>query len=236
MQIFLDIVLILVAYLIGSAPQVAAIARMRRVELSGDYHMSLWCKAGKVIGIAGVLLEFVRGAVPVLAGKALGFDLTIVSVAGIVVVCGQMWPVFHRFDGEKGNTVLVGMAPALAYQPMMAAVIPIAIGAFVRTGSRLLQRSAGKKQTPVIGGSYSRSLPLGMLAGFLTLPIASYFMHQPPVITGAFAVLFVLIALRRLTAGLSVDLKASRDFKRIILGRLFLDRGITAYRTEKTAL
>jgi glycerol-3-phosphate acyltransferase PlsY len=231
MNVFFDVVLVLGSYLIGSAPQLSALARLRRVELSGDYHMSLFQKAGIYIFSLGVILEFIKGAIPVLVGKWLGFDLYIVSIAGIAVVCGQMWPVFHRFDGEKGNTTLVGMAPALAYQPMMFAVIPIAIGAGIRTASRLFRRSGQNKNTPLVGGPFSRSLPLGMLIGFLALPIASWLQNQPPEVTWAFSIAFVLIMVRRLTAGLSRDLKAGAGIKRIVLGRLFLDRGVTPFRT-----
>ncbi len=231
MNIYLDVALILGAYILGSAPQLSGLARLRRVKLSGDYHMSLFQKAGIYFFGLGVILEFIKGAVPVLVGKWLGFDLYIVAIAGVAVVCGQMWPVFHRFDGEKGNTTVVGMAPALAYQPMMFAVIPIAIGAGIRTGSRLFRRSAQDKNTPLFGGPYSRSLPLGMLTGFFVLPLASWVQNQPPEVTWAFGIVFVLILVRRLTAGLSRDLQAGAGIKKIVLGRLFLDRGATPFRT-----
>ncbi|MBP1706545.1 MAG: Glycerol-3-phosphate acyltransferase [Chloroflexi bacterium] len=231
MNIFLDVVLILGAYILGSAPQLSGLARLRRVKLSGDYHMSLFQKAGIYFFGLGVILEFIKGAIPVLVGKWLGFDLYIVAITGVAVVCGQMWPVFHRFDGEKGNTTLVGMAPALAYQPMMFAVIPIAIGAGIRTGSRLFRRSGQNKNKPLFGGPYSRSLPLGMLTGFLVLPVASWVQNQPPEVTWAFGIVFVLILVRRLTAGLSRDLQAGAGIKKIVLGRLFLDRGATPFRT-----
>jgi glycerol-3-phosphate acyltransferase PlsY len=230
-NVLFDVIFILGAYVLGSAPQLSVLARLRRIKLSGDYHMSLFQKAGVYIFGLGVILEFIKGAIPVLVGKWLGFDLYIVAIAGVAVVCGQMWPVFHGFDGEKGNTTLVGMAPALAYQPMMWAVIPIAIGAGVRTGSRLFRRSAQDKNTPVIGGPYSRSLPLGMLTGFLVLPFASWLLNQAPEVTWAFGMAFVLILVRRLTAGLRRDLKAGGPIKTIVLGRLFLDRGVTPFRT-----
>jgi glycerol-3-phosphate acyltransferase PlsY len=64
------------------------------------------------------------------------------------------------------------------------------------------------------------------------LPVASWLLGEPQEITLAFSALFVLIVVRRLTAGITRDLQESHDIKRILLGRLFLDRGISRYRAS----
>jgi glycerol-3-phosphate acyltransferase PlsY len=138
-----------------------------------------------------------------------------------------MWPVFHKFDGEKGNTTGVGMAVALAYRPFIAAAVCFAIGAGIRVFGRIFRRQRFSKGVPVIGGPFSLSMPLGMLIGFLVLPIASWLMGEPVEISWAFSALFVLIVVRRLTAGLKRDRQAGASIKQIFIGRLFLDRGIT---------
>ena len=227
MDILIDAALIVGAYLLGSAPQLSALARLRHTSLSGDYHMSLWYRAGKLIAVMGILGEFIRGAIPVLVGRFLGINLTAVAIAGIAVVCGQMWPVFNKFNGEKGNTTGVGMAVALAYRPFLAAAICFAIGAGIRVFGRILRRRRSDPKVPVVGGPFSLSMPLGMLAGFLVLPITSWLLEEPVEITSAFGVLFVLIVVRRLTAGLTRDLKAGAGIKQIFINRLFLDRGLS---------
>jgi acyl phosphate:glycerol-3-phosphate acyltransferase len=234
MNIFFDAVYILGAYLLGSLPQLFALARLRRVHLDGDYHMSLWQRGGLALAIAGILLEFVKGALSIFIGRWLGFDQTVIAIAGVAAVCGQMWPVFQKFDGEKGNTIGLAMAAALDFQAIIVGIIPVVIGAAFRTAPRVFGRSA--KRTSIFGGPNSLGLPLGMFFGFLLLPIASWWMNHPPAVTWAFAATFILILVRRLTAGIRSDLKISSDWKRIFWGRLLLDRGISRYRVKEDSI
>ncbi len=227
---FADAALILGAYLLGSVPHLSLLAKLRHTDLDGDFHQSLWFRAGKVTGIMGVLGEFAKGVIPVLLGKSLGFCLNTTSIAGVAAVCGQMWPLFSKFDGEKGNSVALSMVIALAPRPALVAVIPVIVSLIIRTSTRLLAKSTVKP--PIIGGPYSRSLPLGILICFLILPLVAWYFDEPPEIIWCFAALFVLIITRRLTAGITADLKASDDIKGILLKRLFYDRATAVWRQE----
>ena len=100
-----DIALIVGAYLLGSVPQLSLLARLRRVNLDGDFHQSLWDRGGQAIAVLGVIGEFAKGIIPVLVGKGLDFDILVVALAGLAAVCGQMWPVFSRFDGDATAAV-----------------------------------------------------------------------------------------------------------------------------------
>ena len=133
-----DIALVLGAYLLGSVPHLAALAKLRRLNLDGDLHINLWLRGGRLLGSTGILIDLAKGALPVLIGKSLGFDLLVVTLAGLAVVSGQMWPIFSRFDGEKGNSTGLAMAGALAPTPFLIALVPIIIGVAVRTLPRLL--------------------------------------------------------------------------------------------------
>jgi glycerol-3-phosphate acyltransferase PlsY len=226
-----DIALILGAYLFGSVPHLSLLARLRRLDLSGDFHESLWHRGGKIIGVIGVLGEFAKGAIPVVVGWSLGFRPAVVAIAGLAAVCGQMWPVFSRFDGEKGNSIAIAMAFALAPLPATIAIVPIIIALLFRTIPRLA-KSGGSGHRAIVGGSYSRSLPLGIAAGFLLLPLASWYLGEPAAIIWGTAVLFILIMVRRLTAGLRADLKSSDDIKGILIRRLLYDRATAAWRQQ----
>lgn len=177
-----------------------------------------------MVGLAGILIEFAKGVAPVLIGKSLGFSLPIITLAGLAVVSGQMWPIFSRFNGEKGNSIGLAMAGALALNPMLFALVPVTIGAAIRTVPRLLDTQQSLNERFKLGGPPSRSLPLGMAIGSLMLPIASWWLRNPLVITSGYIALFILIMLRRLTAGLRGDLMASGDMGRILLNRLLYDR------------
>ena len=225
-----NIALILGAYILGSVPHLPLIAKLRRLDLEGDYHENLWNRAGKVVGFIGVIGEFIKGMLPVLIGRALGFDIVIVAIAGLAAVCGQMWPVFSRFDGEKGNSIAIAMSLALVPIPALVAIAAVVVSLIFRTVPRLKAKSGLSGDSALIGGGYSRSLPLGMFACFLLLPFTCWWFGEPPGVIWCCAALYILIMIRRLTAGLGRDLKTSSDVKGILLRRFLYDRSTTAWR------
>jgi glycerol-3-phosphate acyltransferase PlsY len=223
-----DVVLILGSYLIGAVPHLSLLAKLRHVELDGDFHQNLWSRAGKIAGVLGILGEFIKGALPVLLGKSLDFNLAIIGLAGLAAVCGQMWPVFSKFDGEKGNSIALAMAMALVPKSGLVALIPVIIAILIRTVPRLLVKSSGEK--PIVGGAPSISLPLGMAICFLILPLITWYFGEPMEIVWCLVALFTLLMIRRLTAGLRHDLKAGGDVKRILINRLIFDRATAGWR------
>jgi hypothetical protein len=44
-----DTALVLGAYLLGSVPHLSLLAKLRSVELSGDFHQDLWNKGGNFL-------------------------------------------------------------------------------------------------------------------------------------------------------------------------------------------
>ena len=219
-----NVALILGAYLLGSVPHLLFLGRLRGIDLEGDLHISLWRKGGRLVGTMGILGEFAKGVTPVLVGRSLGFDLSIVVLAGLAVVSGQMWPIFSRFDGEKGNSIGLAMAGALAPKILFIALVPIVIAVAIRTVPRLLDTSQSLNERLKFGGPPSRSEPLGMAIGFLTLPVASWWLGEPLAITSGYIALFILIMIRRLTAGLRADLAVNTDIRGILLNRFLYDR------------
>ena len=223
-----DVVLILGSYLLGSMPHLSLLAKLRHVELDGDFHQNLWSRAGKIAGVLGILGDFIKGALPVLLGKSLDFNLAIIGLAGLAAVCGQMWPVFSKFDGEKGNSIALAMAMALVPKSDLVALIPVIIAILIRTVPRLVAKSSGDK--PIVGGAPSISLPLGMAICFLILPLITWYFREPMEIVWCLVALFILLMVRRLTAGLRHDLKAGGDVKRILINRLIFDRATAGWR------
>jgi glycerol-3-phosphate acyltransferase PlsY len=225
-----DIVFIIGAYAFGSIPHLQLLGRLRRVKLNGDYHQDLWYRGGKLLGVAGVAGEFVKGALPVLAGIWMGFDIATIAIGGAAAVCGQMWPVFLKFDGEKGNSIALAMAMALVPKAMLVAVAPVIAALLIRTVPRLLARARSSGNEPVVGGSYSRTLPLGMLICFLVLPFTSWYFGEPAIVFWCLVALFVLILIRRVTAGLRTDLAAGADIGGVVIKRLLYDRSTAIWR------
>jgi glycerol-3-phosphate acyltransferase PlsY len=225
-----NLLLVLGAYLFGSIPHLLLLARLRRVELDGDFHENLWYRAGKLVGVAGVIGEFIKGILPVLAGQLLGFDILAVAIAGLAAVCGQMWPVFARFDGEKGNSIALAMVITLAPVTGLIILIFPVISLIIRTVPRLTAKLRKSGEATIVGGTYSRSLPLGMFLCFLVLPFLGWYLGEPVGVVWVFALLYLAIMIRRLTAGLKEDLKVSRNIGEILLKRLLFDRAAAEWR------
>jgi hypothetical protein len=214
------------------------LGRAKGVDLSKeeDLHMALWHKVGRLEGLSGMLVDVLKGAIPIIIGFVFDFRLAVTAAAGIAAVAGQMWPVFRKFDGEKGNTTGIGLIIALtmcltannsplAYIVFIVFAIPILVGIGIRTIPRFMQPDQTLGQRFMFGGPVSNSMPLGMAVGFAAAPLSSWCLRQPPEMTLALTAVFIAIMVRRLTAGLSTDLKtATTSVRSILINRLLYDR------------
>jgi glycerol-3-phosphate acyltransferase PlsY len=219
-----DLGFILGAYLVGSIPQLYLLGLLKGKRLTGDLHHELWYQGGRLFGIIGLLSELVKGALPILIGRAIHLDIAVIAVAGVAGVCGQMWPVFYHFDGEKGNSVGVAMALALTPLPFLIALVPMVTGLLMRTIPRFKKNGRSWNEKLQLGGRPSNSFPLGMIIGFAVLPLAAWILGESTAVVLAYGVLFALILLRRATAGLSADIDKSKKLLPVIFTRLLYDR------------
>ena len=237
-MIVADIALIVLAYLLGSLPYMTLLARGKGIELSHeeDLHFAIWSRIGRLWGLSGVIIDVLKGVIPVVVGFAFHLDLAAIAAAGVAAVAGQMWPVFRKFDGEKGNTPGIGFIIALtsyltpvtsprAFWIFVIFAIPVLAGGFIRTIPRFIASGQTMNERFMLGGPFSNSMPLGMLVGFGVAPIASACLRQPSEMTWALLAVFVILMVRRLTAGVTRDLKAPKtSVGAILLNRFLYDR------------
>ncbi len=221
-----NIAMIIVSYFIGAFPHLYLMCKMHGLSTKDDLHMNLWQGAGPFWGISGVLIDVLKGVATILICYAIGLDLWATVACGLAAVIGQMWPVFSRFDGEKGNTVGLGMAVTLAYLPTFIAIIPAFIGLLSKLVKLLRLKGQTTRTRFTKGAGHSDSLPIGVAISFFILPIAAYFLGKPIEIVIGFIILFVIIMIRRLTQGLTEDIKAKRNLGEVLLNRFLLDRSI----------
>jgi glycerol-3-phosphate acyltransferase PlsY len=233
-----DIALIVGAYLLGSLPYMILLGHARGIELSSeeDLHMALWTKVGRLDSLSGIIVDIIKGVIPVVIGFSFHLHLAATAASGVAAVAGQMWPVFRKFNGEKGNTTGIGFVIAitsyltattspLAYLVFIIFAIPILIGACIRTVPKFIAPGQTLNERLMLRGPTSNSMPLGMFTGFAIAPIASACLRQPAEMTWAFLAVFVIIIIRRLTAGLSQDLKTATISKgTMLLNRFLYDR------------
>jgi len=120
----------------------------------------------------------------------------------------------------------VGAAMALALSPLpfLIALIPMAGGFLIRTLPRFLKRGQSVNEKFKLGGPPSNSFPLGMAVGFAVLPLATWIIGESVSVVLAYTVLFILIMIRRATAGLSADIKQRKKLFPVLLARLLYDR------------
>ena len=230
-MLYLYILFSIASYFLGAIPFMILIGRAKGVDLSQepDLHHALWYDVGRGWGMLGFLLDVLKGVVPVLAGFLLGFPPGINALAGLAALCGQMWPVFRKFDGERGNTVSVGITLTLsvAYGAPLMFIIALAIalaGFAVRTSLRWKGSGSNLNERLRLGGSPSLVFPLGVMLGFASFPVTSTLVGQPLEMTLGFSGVVLLILIRRLTAGLMADLRGSSHPVNIIINRLLFDR------------
>jgi len=170
-----DIALIIGAYLIGSFPYMLLLGRAKGIDLTQEYdsHQALWSKAGRLAGLSGVIVDILKGVIAVLIGFLLEFPLATVAAAGVAALIGQMWPIFQKFDGEKGNTTggvvilgmtmwLTGHGSPLAYCVFIITITPAIIGFLIRTMPCLPVAGQTIRERVELGGPAGNSLPLGM--------------------------------------------------------------------------
>ena len=232
-----DVALVVGAYLLGSVPYMILLGRAKKIDLSQeeDLHIALWRKVGRIEGFSGILVDVLKGAIPVIIGFIFDFHLAVIAAAGVAAVAGQMWSVFQKFDAERGNTAGLGMIIALtvgvsvtesprACLVLLFTLIPPITGFLIRTIPRFVVPGQTLSERFMLGGPVSNSLPLGVAVGLILAPLSSWCLEQPVEMTLGLLALFVAIMVRRLTVGLRADLKTATSIGSILINRLLYDR------------
>ncbi len=204
----------LLCYLVASVSFPWLIARRYGVDLKtvGERKLgggNLMKSVGVLPGIAGGLLDAAKGFAAVLVARALGLPLETQLACGLAANVGQMWPVFHRFDGGRANAT--GWGFALAADPVAALIMGIPLAAaFVLTFA--------------VRPRPTRLFPLASLLSFAVFPAVIWEQEgaTPTVVAGL--VLLGLIVFRRLSAGLREDLATGAPTLQILANRALYDR------------
>jgi len=202
------------SYLAGSVSFPYWVARLRGVDLRavGSRKLggsNLWKSVGPAEGTVGGLLDAAKSLAAVLLARALGLPLDVQLLCGLAAVCGQMWPVFHGFDGGRANSAGWGLALAADPVAFVIMMLPVLAAAAMRLAVR---------PRP------SRLLPLASLLSFAVFP-AVIWEHEgvTPVVLAGLALL-ALILVRRVTAGLGEDLATGAPVVRVLTNRALFDR------------
>jgi glycerol-3-phosphate acyltransferase PlsY len=210
----MTIAAIAIAYIVGSISFPYAIARLYGVDLrrSGSRKLggsNLMRTVGYVPGIVGGVLDAAKGFAAVMLARALGLSLEIQLACGIAAIAGQMWPVFHRFDGGRANST--GWGFAIAADPVAALIMFVPVVASLALNLIVRPRP-------------TRLLPLASVLSFGVFPAVIWEQEgtTPTVLAGL--VVLALIVIRRLTAGVRDDRATGASLARVLVNRALFDR------------
>ncbi len=115
--------LILAAYLIGSISFSllivwATTGRDIRERGSGNAGATNVLRvAGKGTAAVVLLLDIVKGALPVKVAQAVGAPDPIIGAVAVAAVVGHIFPIYHGFRGGKGVATVTGALGSLAWLP-----------------------------------------------------------------------------------------------------------------------
>lgn len=116
--------LLVFAYLLGSISSAIIVCRLMglgdpREAGSGNPGATNVLRIGGEKGklAAGITLAFdlLKGVVPVLFAKALGFEPIWIALVGFAAFIGHLYPVFFQFKGGKGVATMLGVLLALNF-------------------------------------------------------------------------------------------------------------------------
>lgn len=141
------IIVVIVAYLIGSIPFGYLIVRgkigadIRQTGSGGTGATNVSRRAGKVAGVITLVLDALKGSAAVLIAKmATGDDWTI-AAAAIAVLVGHIFPVWLGFRGGKGVATGAGVFLVVAPAALLCAgfvfLATVLLTKYVSLGSML---------------------------------------------------------------------------------------------------
>ncbi len=207
------VLLLVAAYLFGSVPAAYLAAKWSRgidIRKYGSGNVgatNLLGLTSKWIAIVVIIFDLGKGMAVVWAAQLIGLDIAQQVTAGLVVIIGHNWPVFLRFSGGRGILTTLGVVYILVpWLGLIALIIAYSMAPF-------------------------RQLALGVLTAVVSLPIFSWFLHQPfgieePMqVTLGFVAMFLIVVIRRLTAP-KTSVTASVPPGQLLLNRLIFDRDI----------
>lgn len=210
----LDAVAVAASYLLASVSFPYWIARAKGIDLRAVGSRKLGgSNLAKAVtpwhGVAGGVLDGAKGFAAIVITRALGLPLETQLLCGLAAIAGQMWPVFHQFDGGRANATAWGFQLAADFIAFFIAWIPVIVAALLRI---------------TVQPRPKRLLPIANLLSYAVFPAVIWEQEgtTPTVLAGLAA--FVLVLVRRLTAGLSDDLATGAPAARVILNRALFDR------------
>jgi len=207
------ILLILLAYLLGSVPAAYLVAKWRRgLDIrqygSGNVGASnVLAIVSKRWSIPVTIFDIGKGALTIWIAQLLGLGVAQQVTVGIAVIIGHNWPIFLGFRGGRGVFTTLGVTAMLSPKlGLIALVIAYMLAPW-------------------------QQVALGVTLALVSLPFFSWFLSQPldiearlPITLGFVAIVLIILT-RRLIAPRTPLTESVRPVK-LFFNRLLFDRDI----------
>ena len=221
---------ILSCYLYGSLPVNEALSKrkgtnLRKVGTGKVGSGNLWQTSGAMSGMIGGAFDVGKGALPAMVASVLGLGKGVGCAGSVAGLIAQMWPVFKKFDGGRGNSSAIGLALTLSPKSFLMALIPMLAGGAIRSLPIMMRNDLTWKQRMKFPSKSTDEVPLGMLAGWVGMPLFAWLMNEPKPVVRALLAMAIAIVVRRITGGLSKDIAEGKDLKQVVRNRALYDRG-----------
>jgi len=203
--------LIVAGYLLGSIPTAYLVGRwikdldLRRYGSGTVSGSMVWEHVARWAVVPVGLFDMFKAALPAWLGLRLGLEMPVAVAAGLAAVAGHNWPIFLRFTGGRGLGSFMGVLLVTfpwGFPWMLAAL--------------------------AIGWLLGDSAPWA-LAGLITLPLWSYVLGGPEIVTPLVGGMLVLTLGKRLEANRRPLPPPGPERRRVIILRLFFDRDIASH-------
>jgi acyl phosphate:glycerol-3-phosphate acyltransferase len=171
--------LLVLAYFIGALPTGLILVRLLRGEDirrhgSGNIGaVNVLRVAGPAVAVAVLLVDVLKGLIPVLLALRAGLAPWAVVAAGLAAIAGHNWSVFLGFRGGKGIATSFGVLAGLS---LPAAVVAAIVW--------------------LIAVAITRFSSLGSLLAVVSVPLTLWRLHTPPEYV-AFGIIAALLAIYR---------------------------------------
>ena len=169
-DIALVLLVLAIAYLLGSIPSAYIVGRLMRgldIREVGDGRMGAAAAYHRVSPAGGIivgLMDLSKGAAAVLLAQGLELPLPVVILTALAVVVGHNWSIFLHFTGGKGALTIYGVLASLMFWQFL---IALALGGL----SYLITHKTGMSTGFLLGFLSLINLLSGSLILLVILPV-----------------------------------------------------------------
>ncbi len=171
-----EILAIIATYLLGSIPFGLLIGKIIKgvdIRTQGSKNIGATNVAricGFPFGILALILDLLKGLVPVLLAKQYALPVPIISLIALAAILGHVYSIYLKFKGGKAVAssmgIFLAIAPLAAVSAIVLCIIAILVSGYVSAGSILFAITLPFLLWITANTAF---IPLSLLTGLLLL-------------------------------------------------------------------